>query len=99
MAKIKIDVQEGGKPSATITIPLWLARGATKLMTNAGAKNLKDKIDIEKIISAAEDPASHGVIFEVVDHDNNDGVTISIIHDGAEVPQLTKSPRRTGRAA
>ena len=36
MAKIKIDVQENGKPSATITIPLWMARGASKLMTNAG---------------------------------------------------------------
>ncbi len=42
MAKIKIDVQEGGKPSVTITIPLWLARGASKLISNAGAKNLKD---------------------------------------------------------
>ena len=99
MAKIKIDVQENGKPSATITIPLWLARGASKLMTKAGGKNLKDKIDIEKILSATEDPASHGVIFKVVDHENKDGVSISIIHDGAEVPQLTKSPRRTGCAA
>ena len=99
MAKIKIDVQEGGKPSATITIPLWMARGASKMLATAGGKNLKDKIDIEQILSAAEDPSSHGVIFEVVDHENKDGVTISIIHDGAEVPQLTKSPRRTGRAA
>ena len=96
MAKIKIDVQENGKPSATITIPLWMARGASKMLATAGAKNLKDKIDIEKILSAAEDPTSHGVIFEVVDHDNKDGVTISIIQDGAQVPLLKKPLRRLG---
>ena len=96
MAKIKIDVQENGKPSATITIPLWMARGASKMLSGAAGKNLKDKIDIEQIISAAEDPASHGVIFDVVDHDNKDGVTISIIQDGAQVPLLKKPLRRLG---
>ena len=98
MAKIKIDVQEGGKPSATITIPLWLMRGASKMISNAGGKNLKDKIDIEQILRAAEDPAAHGVIFEVVDHEDNDRVTISIVHDEPNVPLLMKTPRN-GRAA
>ena len=56
MAKIKIDVQEGGKPSATITIPLWMARGASKMMTTAAGKNLKDEIDIEQFFTRRRRP-------------------------------------------
>ena len=63
MAKIKIDVQEGGKPSVTITIPLWMARGASKMMTNAGGKNLKDKIDIEQLRDQPAPSLPHSHIY------------------------------------
>ena len=79
MAKIKIEIQEGGKPSATITIPLWLARTASKVLPKSVDKNLRDQIDIETILKAAEDSSAHGVIFEVEDHEDGDRVTISIV--------------------
>ncbi len=81
MAKIKIDVLEGGKPSATITVPLWLARGATGLLTKAAGDKLCDQVDIAQVLRAAESPEAHGVILEVEDHEGGDKVSISIIAD------------------
>jgi hypothetical protein len=78
MAKLKIEMHEGGKPSATITIPLWLARTASKVLPNAVGIDMRDKIDIDAILKAAEDPGAYGVIFEVEDHEDGDKVTISI---------------------
>jgi hypothetical protein len=82
MAKLKIEVHEGGKPSATITIPLWLARTASKVLPSSLGKDMRKKIDIDAILQAAEDPEAHGVILQVEDHEDGDKVTISIIGNG-----------------
>ena len=79
MSKIRFEVEEGGKPSATITIPLWLAKSAAKLCSKASGKDLTDKIDIDEILKAASAPEANGVILEIVDHKDGDKVTISVM--------------------
>lgn len=39
MAKIKIEMREHGKPAATITVPLWMARGAKGLLPKAAGRS------------------------------------------------------------
>jgi hypothetical protein len=81
MAKIKIVVHEDGKPSATITVPLWLAKSASGLISKAAGSELRNRIDIDQIIRAAESPGATGVILDIEDHEDNDRITISIIAD------------------
>ena len=78
LTKLRFEVEEGGKPSATITIPLWLAKSAAKLCSKAAGKDLTDRIDIDEILKAASDPEAKGVILEIVDHQGGDKVTISV---------------------
>jgi hypothetical protein len=79
MATLRIDVQEAGKPSARIDIPLWLARGADILLPDTARKNLSDKVDIDRLLDAAEDPRMRGVLLEIEDHTDGEKVTISIV--------------------
>ena len=78
MTKIRFEVEEGGKPSATITIPLWLAKSAAKLCSKAAGKDLAGKIDIDEILKAASGPEANGIILEIVDHQDGDRITISV---------------------
>jgi hypothetical protein len=40
MPRLKIEVFEGGTPSATITIASWLVVGASKMLPKIAGKNL-----------------------------------------------------------
>lgn len=80
MATLRIDVQEAGKPSARIDIPLWMARGAEIFLPDSARKNLRDKIDIDRLIDAANAPGMSGILLELEDHTDGEKVTISIVH-------------------
>ena len=54
-AKIKIDVFEAGAPSATITIPMWAVKGASKLLPKIAGKAMKEQVDIDQLIALAQD--------------------------------------------
>lgn len=79
MAMLRIDVKEVGKPSATITIPLWLANAAAVILPDTAKKNLRDQIDIDLILKVAHDPNAHGLLLEVEDHTDGEKVTISLM--------------------
>ena len=81
MAKIRIDFEESGKPAATITVPLWLARGASGVLSSVSGGDLGDLIDIDHIIREADNPAANGVILEIEDHEDGEKITISILRD------------------
>ena len=81
MAKIKIEVRERGKPAATITVPLWMVRGAKGLLPKAAGRALQDQIDIDAIVRAAGQPGANGVILQIEDHEDGDMITISIVGD------------------
>src|ERR1700674_2531503 len=76
-AKIKIDVFEGGAPSATITIPMWVVKGASKLLPKIAGKAMKEHVDIDQIIALAQDPQANGVLLDIEDHQGKDRVVIS----------------------
>lgn len=80
MAKLRIDVQEAGKPTARLDIPLWMVRGADIMLPDAARKNLRDKIDIDRLVDAAGAPGMFGVLLELEDHTDGEKVTISIVH-------------------
>ena len=80
-AKIKIDVFEAGAPSATITIPMWVVKSASKLLPKIAGKAMKENVDIDQIIALAQDPQATGVLLEVEDHQSKDRVVISIVVD------------------
>lgn len=79
MAKIKIEVFEGGTPSATITIPVWVVRGAAKLLPKIAGKDLREHIDVEQIVELTKNAQANGVIMEIEDHKDNERVVISIV--------------------
>jgi hypothetical protein len=80
-AKIKIDVFEAGAPSATITIPMWIVKGASKLLPKIAGKAMKEHVDIDQIIVLAQDPQANGVLLEIEDHQAKDRIVISIVTD------------------
>lgn len=79
MAKIRIEVFEGGTPSATITIPGWVVTGASKLLPRIAGKGLQEQIDFAEIVELLKNPQASGVILEVEDHKDNERVVISIV--------------------
>jgi hypothetical protein len=83
--KLRIEVFEGGAPSATITIPSWLVTGATKLLPKVAGKQLREHIDIEQVVQMVNDPQARGTILEVEDHKDNERIVISIVADASKV--------------
>ncbi len=49
--------------AATITLPTWLVAGASKMLPKIAGKDLKEHIDIEGIIAAAQEPGANGVVW------------------------------------
>lgn len=80
-AKIKIDVFEAGAPSATITIPMWAVKGASKLLPKSDGKAMKEQVDIDQLIALAQDTKTSGVLLEIEDHQSKERVVISIVAD------------------
>ncbi|HWE16850.1 MAG TPA: hypothetical protein VG758_06650 [Hyphomicrobiaceae bacterium] len=83
MTKIKIEVFEGGTPSATITVPLWVVRSAAKLLPKIAGKELREQIDVEQIVELTKNPQANGVVMEIEDHKENQRVVVSIVGDEA----------------
>ena len=81
MARLKIEVFEDGARSATITLPTWLVAGASKMLPKIVGKDLKEHIDIERIIAAAQEPGASGVVLDIEDHEDEDRILISIVGD------------------
>jgi hypothetical protein len=79
MAKVKIEVYEGGVPSATISIPLWVMTSASELIPKLAGKKLQQRVDIEEIIALIKDPQASGSILEIEDHQAKDRIVISIV--------------------
>jgi hypothetical protein len=86
MTKIKIEVFEGGTPSATITVPVWVVRSAAKLLPKIAGKELREQIDIEQVIELTKNPQAKGVVVEIEDHKENQRVVVSIVGDEAPAP-------------
>jgi hypothetical protein len=83
MAKVKIEVYEGGVPSATISIPLWVMTSASELIPKLTGKKLQERIDLEEIIALIKDPQAAGSILEIEDHQAKDRLVISIVGNDA----------------
>ena len=79
MAKIKIEVFEAGAPSATITIPMWVVSGASRLLPKIAGRQLREHIDIDQIVALVKDPQASGVVFEIEDHKDNERIVISVV--------------------
>jgi hypothetical protein len=85
MTKIKVEVFEDGARSATITVPVWVVRGAAKLLPKIAGKSLGEHIDIEQIIELTKNPQANGVVLEIEDHKANERVVISIVANDVPV--------------
>jgi hypothetical protein len=83
MPQLKLAVFEDGSPSATITMPSWLIVAASRMLPRMAGKSLQDRIDLEQLVALASDPDASGVIVDIVDHQDNERVVISIIADTA----------------
>jgi len=81
MTKIRIEVFEEGAPAATITIPMWVVKGASKLLPKIAGKAVKEHVDLEQVVALAKDAPANGTLLEIEDHENNDRVVISIVGD------------------
>jgi hypothetical protein len=82
MAKVRIEVFEGGAPSATITIPMWFVSGAVKLFPKLAGKQFGDTISADQLAALINDPKASGVVLEIEDHEDKDRIVISVIGNG-----------------
>jgi hypothetical protein len=87
MPRLKIEVFEGGTPSATITIASWLVVGASKMLPKIAGKNLQEHIDIEQVAALANDANANGVILDIEDHEDKERVVISVVADSPKSAQ------------
>jgi len=81
MARLKIEVFEDGARSATITLPTWLVAGASKMLPKIVGKDLKEHIDLDRIVEMAQDPSASGGVLDIEDHEDEDRILISIVGD------------------
>jgi hypothetical protein len=73
---IKFEVFERGAPSASITVPLWLARGASRLLPKQ-----VEGVDIDQVIKLVDSAPENGILLEINDHKAGDRVVISVAFD------------------
>jgi hypothetical protein len=79
---LRIEIAEQGKPAATVSIPLWMIKGASKLVAASG-KPLGDKVDFDRLVELAADPNARGVLIDIEDHRSKDRVVISVCREPA----------------
>lgn len=82
MPKVKIEVFEDGERSATISVPIWVVTGASRLMPRISGKRLDEHVDLQAIMALVNDPTARGKLLEIDDH--ADGARIVISLDGDE---------------
>ena len=75
-ASLKIHVFEEGASVAVISIPLSLAKAASKLMP----KHMQD-VNMDEILKLAETPPANGILLSVEDHRSKSRVVISLVAD------------------
>jgi hypothetical protein len=71
---IKVEVFEGEARAATITLPLWLVRGASRLLPKQ-----MDGVDIDQLFALVDNPPENGILLEVNDQKAGERVVISIV--------------------
>jgi hypothetical protein len=81
--KVRIEVYEGGVPSAAFSVPLWLITGASKLMPKIAGKRLEQHVDLGEIAALITNPQAAGTLLEIEDHMAEDRIVISIVGDEA----------------
>src|SRR5262245_36739200 len=86
-ASLKIDVTEAGKPAATISIPIWMVKGAAKLVSASAGKALGEKVDIDRLVALATDQQANGVLIDIEDHQSQDRVVISLCREPGAGPK------------
>lgn len=82
MAKVKIEIFEGGSLSATISVPVWLMTGAAGMLPKAAAQRLQQHVDLDQIARALKDPSARGQLIEIEDHAGGDRIVISVAGEG-----------------
>jgi hypothetical protein len=87
MPKVRIEVFEGGTPSATITIPIWLVTGASKLLPKIAGKQLQEHIDISGFAQLIKNAQANGAVLEIEDHKSNERFVVSIVGEDARAVQ------------
>lgn len=85
MAKVKIEIFEGGKPSATVSLPAWLVTGASGLLPGIAGGRLQNRVEIDQITEMLENPHAGGTVLEVEDHAAGERIVISIVGDEPEL--------------
>ena len=81
MADLRIQVYQGAAtdPSTTVRIPVRVLRIAKSLIPGQAKRELEEQgIDVEALITAAENPEAHGILAEVQDHAKDQRIIISV---------------------
>src|SRR5262249_32965154 len=77
---LKIEVSEQGAPAATISIPIWLAKGAASLLLKQMPKH-PEGANVEELLNRAENAPETGTLLDVTDHQDKSRVVISLVGD------------------
>lgn len=87
MPKVKIEVFEAGERSATISVPVWVVTGASRLLPRISGKRLEDHVDLDAIRALINDPGARGKLLEIEDHEDDDKIVISLVGDDDPAPR------------
>lgn len=81
MPKVRIEIYEGGTPSATISVPVWLVKGAASLLPKGARQRLEQHVELDQIAEMLKNPEASGRLIEVEDHEDGDRIVVSIVGD------------------
>lgn len=81
MPKVRIEVDEDGAQSATISVPIWLVGGAASLLPQSSRQSLEKHVELNQIAELLRNPATGSKLIEIEDHNGGDRVIISIVDD------------------
>jgi hypothetical protein len=81
MSDVKIRIHRGDDQhlATTVTIPGGILKIAANLVPRRAIEALRDEgIEFEEIVRLSENPEAKGPLVEVVDHDKNERIVVSL---------------------
>lgn len=79
MQLIKIEVTENGAPSATIAVPVWMARSAANMLPPAGRDRFTAHADLDELATLAASSPAGAVLLEIEDFEAGEKIVVSVL--------------------
>jgi hypothetical protein len=76
---VRIEIFEGGKPSATVSVPVWLVAGPTGRLSKFGGEPLQGRVDFDQVAEMFTYANASGQLLEIEGHAQKDRIVTSVV--------------------